>query len=167
MKAKQWLASMALLALIGCTPVISDNAMKNVDKTVSFENVMANPDGHRGKVLLLGGTILETIPLNNNKTVIMIIQHPLTGSDRPDISAPSKGRFLLEVEGFSDPVIYGPGRQVTLVGVVIGKETRKLGQIDYTYPVIKGTEVYLWPLQEAASNEPHFSFGLGIGTIFH
>jgi outer membrane lipoprotein len=165
MKAKQWLAGAAVLLLIGCTSVISENALKTVDTTVTYENVMVNPDGHRGKALLLGGTILETTPMNE-KTVIMILQHPLTGNDRPDIAAPSKGRCLVEVDGFSDPAVYGPGRQVTLVGVVMGKETRRLGQINYTYPVIKGTEVYLWPLQEV-SNEPRFNIGVGVGTIFH
>ena len=165
MKAKQWLAMIAILSLIGCTSVISENAMKSVDNTVTYENVMANPDGHKGKVLLLGGTVLETIPMTE-KTVIMVLQHPLTGSDKPDIAAPSRGRCLVEAEGFIDPAVYGPGRQVTLVGVVTGKETRKLGQLDYTYPVIKGTEIYLWPLQETSS-EPRFHFGLGVGTIFH
>jgi len=165
MKAKQWLAIMAIFSLIGCTSVISENALKSVDKTVSYENVTVNPDEHRGKVLLLGGTLLETIPMSE-KTVIMILQHPLTGNEKPDIAAPSKGRCLVEVDGFIDPAVYGPGRQVTLVGVVIGKETRKLGQLDYTYPVFKGTEVYLWPIQEA-SNEPRFHFGFGLGTIIH
>jgi outer membrane lipoprotein len=167
MKAKQWLASMVILSLIiGCTSVISENALQTVDKTVTYESVMANPDGHRGKVLLMGGTILETTPFKE-KTVIMVLQHPLTGSNKPNIAAPSKGRCLVEVDGFSDPAVYGPGRQVTLVGTVMGRETRKLGQLDYTYPVIKGTEVYLWPLQDAVSNEPRFSIGVGIGTIFH
>jgi len=163
MKTKQWLAIIAIFSLIGCTSVISENTLKSVDKTVSYENVMANPDGHRDKVLLFGGTVLETIPMGE-KTVIMILQHPLTSNDKPDIAAPSKGRCLVEVDGFIDPAVYGPGRQVTLVGVVIGKETRKLGQINYTYPVIKGTELYLWPLQEV-SNEPRFNIGVGVGTI--
>jgi len=165
MEAKQWLAIMAIFSLIGCTSVISENAMKSVDNTVSYENVMVNPDAHSGKVLLMGGTVLETTPMSG-KTVLMVLQHPLTGSDKPDIAAPSKGRCLVEVEGFIDPAVYGPGRQVTLVGVVMGKETRKLGQLDYTYPVIRGTEVYLWPLQEG-SNEPRFHFGFGLGTIIH
>jgi outer membrane lipoprotein len=165
MKAKKWLAAMAILSLIGCTSVISENALKNVDKTVSYENVMSNPDENRGKTLLLGGTVLETTPMNE-KTVIMILQHPLTGSDRPDIAAPSKGRCLVEVDGFVDPAVYGPGRQVTFVGVITGKETRKLGNLNYTYPVMKGTEVYLWPLQEV-SNEPRFHIGVGVGGIFH
>jgi len=165
MKVKQWLAIAAILSLIGCTSVISENALKNVDKSVSYENVMADPDGHKGKTLLLGGTVLETMPMAE-KTVVMVLQHPLTGNDKPDIAAPSKGRFLVEVEGFIDPAIYGPGRQVTLVGVVTGKEMRRLGQLFYTYPVVKGTEVYLWPLQ-TTSNEPRFSIGVGVGKIFH
>jgi len=76
-----------------------------------------------------------------------------------------QGRFLVEVESFLDPAIYSAGRQITVAGVATGKEMRKLGQINYTYPVLTSKELYLWPLSEQ-DNTPRFHIGAGVGTIF-
>jgi outer membrane lipoprotein len=51
------------------------------------------------------------------------------------------------------------------VGTVAGKDVRPIGEIEYAYPLIEMTELYLWPL-EGAVNEPRFYFGVGIGKTF-
>ena len=75
----------------------------------------------------------------------------------------SEGRFIIQTPGFLDPAIYSPGRKLTVAGTVAGKEVRPLGEIEYTYPIIEKRELYLWPEEEAVSDEPDVRFGVGIG----
>jgi len=164
MKTKQWFIGIAVFLLIGCAPVISENVLKSVDKNVTYRALSRNPDQYKGKIVLLGGSILETIP-TANKTVITILQYPLASDNRPEVTSPSQGRFLVEVEGFLDPAIYRAGRWITVAGAATGKETRKLGQINYTYPVLNSKELYLWPLSGQDSG-PRFHIGVGVGTGF-
>ena len=154
----------AALLMVGCTPVISDNVLKSIDKNVTYQALLENPDQYRGKTLLLGGSILETTPMAD-KTVIMVLQYPLASNNQPDLTSVSKGRFLVETEGFLDPAVYRAGRQITVAGMVTGKETRKLGQVNYPYPVLVSKELYLWP-QSAQDNGPRFHIGAGVGTMF-
>jgi len=73
--------------------------------------------------------------------------------------------LMVEADGFLDPAIYHAGRQIAVAGMVTGKETRKLGQINDTYPVLVSKELYLWPLS-AQDNGPCFHIGAGAGTVF-
>lgn len=56
----------------------------------------------------------------------------------------SEGRYLVVVDRFLDPAIYRSGRDITVAGEVRGSEVRRLGEIDYRYPVIAASELYLW-----------------------
>jgi len=139
--------AMVSLLIAGCAPVISRRALKEVDQSLSFERLLENPETHKGKTVLLGGTIIDT---RNppDRTSIIVLQRPLGFRNKPTSEDISRGRFILYVAGFFDPVIYHPGREITVVGSVLGKEVRPLGEIEYTYPVIEKKELYLWPANE-------------------
>jgi outer membrane lipoprotein len=55
-----------------------------------------------------------------------------------------EGRYLVVVDRFLDPAIYRSGRDITVAGEVRGSEVHRLGEIDYRYPVIAASELYLW-----------------------
>lgn len=164
MKAKKWFLSLLILSVIGCAPVISQDVLKDVDRDLPFQVVLRNPDGFKGKTILLGGKIIETTPLPD-KTRMMVLQYPLGFRNKPSIDAGSEGRFIVEAHGFLDPVVYSAGRQVTVAGILAGKEVLPLGEINYTYPVVVSRELYLWPIDDPYYL-PQFYIGIGIGKTF-
>jgi outer membrane lipoprotein len=159
-----FLVSLVMVVAAGCAPVISIKALEPVDKNLGFETLLENPDRYAGKSVLLGGDIIETEPLPS-KTCIVVLQRPLGSRAKPSKEKGSKGRFVVMAEGFLDPAIYRAGRQVTLVGKVVGREVRPLGQIQYGYPLVANIELYLWPVEEAAK-EWRFYIGASSVKVF-
>jgi outer membrane lipoprotein len=160
-----WVVTIAALAVAGCATVISKETLKTVDRDIRFEQVLENPDAYRGKVVLLGGEIINTenVP---NKTGIIVLQRSLGYNRKPDSEGESKGRFIVSAPGFLDPAIYRPRRKITVVGPVMGKEVRPLGELEYAYPVIEKKELYIWPVEAAPGTSPRFHIGIGIGKTF-
>lgn len=136
-----------MVALSGCTRVISKEALQSVDPTVSFAKLRENPDQFIGKHVLLGGRIAAA---RNTKEggQLEIVQFNLDDSGMPEDTFVSRGRFLAVSSEFLDTMIYKPGRLITLVGEVKGKKTLPLDEVDYTYPVVAIRELYLWKSEE-------------------
>lgn len=160
-----WIMTVAALVVAGCAAVISQESLKTVDQDIRFEQLLENPDAYRGKVVLLGGEIINTenVP---NKTVIVVLQRSLGYNKKPDSEGESKGRFIVSTPGFLDPAIYRPRRKITVVGSVMGKQVRPLGELEYAYPVIEKKELYIWPVEGAPATSPRFHIGIGIGKTF-
>ena len=148
--------------LSGCASVISQRALDEVDRTLVFEQLLENPEAHKGKTVLLGGTIIETQNFSD-RTLIVVLQRPLGFRKRPIVEDVSRGRFIINTLGFLDPAIYRNERKITVVGSVIGSEVRTLGKTEYSYPVVEKRELYLWPLEENSGTGPRVYFGVGIG----
>lgn len=164
MATNKWCLSLVILLLTGCAPIISQEVLRDVDKDLPFQAVLRNPDHFRGKTILLGGRIIETTPLEG-KTRVTVLQYPLGFRDKPSVDSASEGRFIAEAQGFLDPVVYSTGRQVTVAGIVDGKEVLPIGEISYTYPIVTSRELYLWPVDDYFYL-PQFYIGIGIGTTF-
>jgi len=150
-----------LTVVSACAPVISQGVLKTVDETITFERILANPDAYKGKIVLLGGTIVKTINLPD-ETLIEVVQQPLDRRNMPINAEASKGRFLILFKQFKDPAIYSAGRLITVAGEIGGSRTRPLGETQYHYPVILPKELYLW----RPSGGPDFHIGIGVGTTF-
>jgi outer membrane lipoprotein len=164
MLPKRWLPSLLSILVGGCAPVISQNALRDVDKDLSFQAIQRDPDNFKGKTVLLGGKIIETTPLPG-KTRITVLQHPLGFRNKPSIDEKSEGRFIVEAEDFLDPFVYSAGRPVTVAGILVGKDVKPLGEINYEYPLVASRELYLWP-PEYPVDFPRFYFGIGVGKTF-
>jgi outer membrane lipoprotein len=152
----------AVFLLAGCAHVISKGVLQEVDSSISFMQLLKDPEAYRGKTVLLGGDIIGTQNLSN-KTLVVVLQRPLGSRGEPGAGDVSEGRFIITTAGFLDPAIYSSGRKITVAGRVVGKEVRPLGEIIYAYPVIEKRELYLWPEEKSASAEPKVHFGVGIG----
>lgn len=104
-----------------------------------------------------GGVVLS---ISNLPTVscFEILGRPLDLSARPKRSDVSEGRFLACRDGFQDPEVFAPGREVTVVGQLIGSEAREIGDHVYQYPTVAASEVYLWqpiePVQDPIVVDP-------------
>jgi len=166
-KPEQYCTLLVCIALLlaGCAPVISKGALNEVDQDLRFGQLLENPEAYRGKTVLLGGNIIETQNFSD-RTLIVVLQRPLGFRKKPTEEDVSRGRFIVYVPGFLDPAIYRPKRKITVVGSVIGKEVRPLGEIEYSYPVIEKKELHLWPAEESYVTGPRLHFGVAIGTGF-
>jgi outer membrane lipoprotein len=140
--------------------VISSRALKEVNQSLTFERLLENPETHKGESVPLGRTIIDTWR-SPDRTSIIVLQRPLGFRNKPTSEDISRGMSIPYVAGFLDPAIYHPGREITVVGSVLGKEVRSLGEIEYTYPVIQKNELYFWPATEYMPM--HFGAAAGAG----
>ena len=150
------------LLLSACATTIPPEELTGVDHNISFQNLGDDPEAFVSKTVVLGGDIIsaENRP---EKTVLVVLQHDLDGDLKPLGDDQSKGRFMVIVPEFLDPVIYAKGRRITAVGTVTGKEIRPLNSIPYVYPVIEETYLHLWAIEKIQDSEPRVYFGIGIG----
>lgn len=162
MRVLAW--ALALCVLTGCSrQVISREALLLTDQTTPFAAVWENPASHVGRHLLVGGAVAR-ISNTPAGAELEVVQFPLGSSDRPDETKGSGGRFLARSRDFLDPLIYKPGRLVTLVGKVTGEAIRPQDGVDYRYPVLEVREIYVWKPEDPYSPPPfHFGIGIGIG----
>jgi outer membrane lipoprotein len=105
--------------------------------------VLENPDAYKGRTVILGGIIIETVNVKDG-TEIVVLDTPLDFMEKPKTATYSRGRFIAKDLKFLDPAVYKPDRYVTLAGEVEGVEERDLGKTTYMYPVVVIREIYLW-----------------------
>ena len=142
-----WTVYLLLFLLLGgftaCAPAISKKVREEAGEPVPFETLLQRTDGFKGRVVIVGGYILETINETDGSR-ITVLQAPLDSQNRPRSSDLSEGRFMVASGDFLDPVVYSKERRITVGGKVIGSQERKLGNLTYAYPVIEAMEIHLW-----------------------
>jgi outer membrane lipoprotein len=148
------LSAVALL-LQGCTYAISPEMSARVDKTISFEMIQADPDTFKGKVVLLGGTIAQTVN-SRQGTVIEVVQKPLDYWGMPKRTDRTGGRFLLLSPGYLDVMIFAPGREITVAAEVAGTRSKALDEMEYSYPVVIARELKLWERERQSWDKPQW-----------
>jgi outer membrane lipoprotein len=144
------------LLLAGCTSAMSKQSMQLVDKSLNFAMVREDPEAYRGRYIMAGGTIAG-IRNRTGDTQLEVVQLPLDSSGRPQETYDTGGRFLAVIDRFLDPLVFKQGRQVTVVGEVLGRQVKKLDQVDYAYPVLGVREIHLW------QPELYAPYGYGYG----
>lgn len=125
------------LALVGCvTPAPQGEVVK-----LSVAQVQ---DGAElGVPLRWGGTIASVVN-KAETTVVEVVSRPLQRSGRPLHNDKTDGRFLAELQGFVDPEILSPGRDISLVGTVNRIESGQVGEADYQYPYMTVFDYRVW-----------------------
>ncbi len=154
------LASISLLfsLLAGCATT-PDFDTTQVDKTLTPQSVIAEPDLSYGKIALWGGIILNTLNLENT-TQIEILAYPLNTSYKPSQENQPLGRFIIQHKDYLEPATYAQGRLITVLGSISDNQNGKVGESTYIYPVINAQQIHLWSLYD---DENRTSFHLGIG----
>ena len=128
---------------IGCAPAISKKVREEAGEPVPFQALLKHSDDYKGRVVIVGGYILETLNETDGSR-ITVLQAPLDSQNRPKSSDLSQGRFMVSSSEFLDPVVYSKERRITVGGKVIGSQESKLGNLTYIYPVIEAIEIHLW-----------------------
>jgi outer membrane lipoprotein len=150
-------AVLAASVVTGCAPPFTKALLDKADKNLLFSELNKAPEKYIGKIMMLGGTIVDTKNLKD-RSQIEVLQKPLDGEGRPAQTDETGGRFLIVTSQFVDGAVYHRGRSVTIIGEVAGSKVQPLGESMYRYPVLTAKELHLWP----PSSGPHFSIGIGV-----
>ncbi len=99
---------------------------------------------HTGERVRWGGVIVETKP-GHDETCFQVMSAPLDRRARPRAYDDTSGRFEACAPGFYEPEVYGPRREVTVVGTIREMRHGKVGEYEYVFPHVAAEAVYLWP----------------------
>ncbi|HYA03105.1 MAG TPA: Slp/YeaY family lipoprotein [Syntrophobacteria bacterium] len=124
--------------------VISQQLRDEAGISVLFEDLLTFPQEYRGRVVILGGYILE-IQSEPGGSVLTVIQAPLDWRNEPKSPDLSQGRFFVTADRFLDPEVYVKGRRITVGGRVAGVRKQSVGGATYRFPTIEAQELHLWP----------------------
>ena len=147
-----------LLSACASTPEFNTS---QVDRSLTPQSVIAEPEVSRGKIALWGGMILDTRNLKDT-TQIEVLAYPLNASNKPMLESKPLGRFIIKHTGYLEPASYAQGRHITVLGSVSGKHSGKIGETSYDYPVISDSQLHLWS-QTSENNRSNVHFGIGVG----
>jgi outer membrane lipoprotein len=150
-----------LLLLASCASAPTFDTA-GVDRSLTPQRVRTSPQSTTGKNVQWGGTIVRTTNLKDS-TQIEVLAFPLDSDGRQRVDTTAQGRFILERAGYLEPADYAAGRQVTAVGTVTGTLADKVGEADYTYPMISARQLYLWSPERSYGGSSSF-FGIGVGS---
>lgn len=147
-----------LLLVTGCASVISKDVLKQAKLGVTVPMVQADPKAYTGRKVVWGGLIVSTENLED-KTIIEVFQTRLDFTQSPTREPlGSGGRFIIVVEGYADPLIYREKKGIATAGVITGVETKKIGKMDYAYPVLKSLELHLFDMEATAYPPPYYPY---------
>lgn len=148
----------AIVALCGCaTPAFKGAPPPGPPPT----EVAAAPERYHGAEVVWGGKILAVANLAET-TDVQILGYPLDRNQRPDMRAPSIGRFVLAIPGYAEATDFPPGRWLSVRGRVAGSEAHRIRERDVVHPRIAPDDVHLWP-RGFPDEHGHWRFGIGIG----
>jgi len=100
-------------------------------------------DVEKGQRVRWGGTIAQVLN-KEDFTVLEIVSRPLWRSGRTRHNDATDGRFIAEINGFVDPEIASPGRDISVIGTVSRIDDGKVGEADYRYPVMAVFDYQFW-----------------------
>lgn len=115
----------------------------------------------RGQDFRWGGTLIEARP-GERVTCLELLARELDRQYRPVPGDKTYGRFRACHDGFLDPEVFAPGREVTVVGQLEDFEDDTVGEYAYRFPRLTTTSVYLWPERvEYIDRYDYFYYGPG------
>jgi outer membrane lipoprotein len=110
-------------------------------------DAQASGNPQTGMEVRWGGVIADVHP-GKDETCLTILSRPLDSTAAPEEGDRTQGRFIACSKGFFDPAVYAQKREVTVVGTLVGTETRNIGEYAYLYPKVQAKTVYLWPKRQ-------------------
>ncbi len=141
-----WFLILSFLILLpGCVHVISKDLRIKSDPSLTLTKFRQNPEAVKGKWVVWGGEIIETVAQKDATTQIEVFQRPLGWRGGPIETYRSEGRFLVLADEYLDPYIFRGGKKITIAGEILGEKIKPLGEMDYRYPLVSSKQIYLWP----------------------
>jgi outer membrane lipoprotein len=141
-----WILLLSFFVLFsGCAHVISKDLRTKSDPSFTLNQFRQHPEAFKGKWVVWGGVIVETVNQKDGTTQIEVFQEPLGWRGEPKDMATSEGRFLILTDQYLDPYIFRRGKKITIAGEILGEKIKPLGEMDYRYPIVSSKQIYLWP----------------------
>jgi len=134
-----------MVFLSGCVHVISKDLRIKSDPSLTLSQVRQNPDTFKGKLVVWGGEIIETVAQKDATTQIEVYQRPLGWRGEPRETYPSEGRFLVLYDKYLDPYLFRNGKKITVAGEIIGEKIKPLGGSRFSNNKISRKQIYLRP----------------------
>lgn len=155
-----FIALALLLSACASTPPFSADRLGAINRALIPEQ--AAQMGAKGEKVLWGGVIVSA-QNTPTQTDITVLAYPLADNQRPQLNLAPQGRFIVHHHGYLETLVYAPGRQLTILGVVQGMTEGKVGEAPYRYPEVKSEDLYLW----SPGTGPRVRFGVGVGVGVH
>jgi outer membrane lipoprotein len=133
-----------LLPGVASATGISRQLLDEAGIPVLFEDLVSFSREYRGRVVVLGGYILE-IQNESGGSVLTVLQAPLDWRNKPKSRDLSQGRFFVTTKKFLDPEVYAKDRRLTVGGIVVGVREQSVSGGTYRFPTIEAQELQLWP----------------------
>jgi outer membrane lipoprotein len=146
MKKGPVLGLLCATLLAGCASNIPKEIREAPAGNPMVAEVRADAARFTGTHVRWGGTI-AAVDNQASETWIEVVARALDSSGEPRQTDHSPGRFIAIIDGFVDPALYAEDREITVSGVVEKAVTRKIGDYDYTLPVVRVESHLLWPLR--------------------
>ena len=146
------------MVISACTPVLNRGVMEQGMLDVSFSRLRASPEAFKGKLVILGGLIVET-RLVEKGSQIEALSVTVDSLGYLQEAGRSQGRFLAlypRAQGILDPIVYRKGREITLAGEFVEVRQGRIDEMDYVYPVFEIRDIYLWEERKDSYNYPDY-----------
>lgn len=116
----------------------------------------------QGAAVIWGGQIIQ-VHNRADTTEIEVLSLPLNRSHQPRVDDEPGIRFVVVTAGFLEPVLYAPGRYISVLGRVNGERRISEGETLLLAPRLTMDEHHLWPVdQRDWRSRVHFGIGVGI-----
>jgi outer membrane lipoprotein len=135
MKGTPWLILMLGVVVAGCGPAISTPLQQEAVPGMSFAELSAQPDQYKGRIVILGGEVMQVQPWGNEGSLLSMDQEELDSHLFPSGTG-SGGTFLVESDEWLNSNVYQPKSKVTVAGTVVGKKNG--------YLVLKAQQIHFW-----------------------
>jgi outer membrane lipoprotein len=134
--------------LFSCVPVISEEIRGGVDTSLTIKEVAQSPDTYKGKIVLWGGKIIQTLPQGEGTTLIEVLEWPLGWTGRPRRTVSFQGKFLILLKEPLDSSLYRREVRITVAGEIQGsmegEEIKSVSDPAYRYPLLLSKEIHVW-----------------------
>ncbi len=149
---------LGITVLSGCAHVVSEESRSATDTSVDLPMLFKNPSDYKGAFVVLGGNVVHAVN-EQDGTYVEVVEKPLDYRGRPKKTDESLGRFLIFYEGYLETAIFSEAKNVTVAGEVMGMQVGQMGEMDYTYLLIKSKEIH------ALKSGGRFPISIGIGVL--
>ena len=167
----------SLIFSSGCAHVISKNFRAKTDPTPTLDEVFKSPNTYKGKIVIWGGKIIQTLPHKDGTTLIEVLDWPLGWRGKPRRTVAFQGKFLVLVKEHLDPILYHRGKRITVAGEILGEieadKIENLTETAYRYPLLLDKQTHIWkdysefssPYDAPGQRAPSYSDDRGMGIL--
>jgi outer membrane lipoprotein len=136
----------ALLFATACAPVFREDIMRNSTLNPSLSQLNATPASFEGRMYILGGKIIS-ITSTEEGSLVEAMYLPVDSRGFIDYTDTYRGRFMAIMpkgKGLLDPLIFRPGKDVTIAGIYKGIKTGMIDKLEISYSYFEIVQILLW-----------------------